>query len=163
MPVAVSGRSKRQVSSRIESTSLLLPLLQQKIHKKKLHRHVNCVNCVDVLEEAQQWNLCPGSSLSTKHGFWTKPWWNWNSCAFVHLYRPYLKGCHHVCGIFRWFQVIKSRSQVSPTSPEGENFDPQGTFGRKLRELLERNQEMIQIMEAEKIWQQKNKTKQSKM
>ena len=40
-------------------------------------------------------------------------------------------------------------------STEGENFDPQGTFGRKLRELLQRNQEMIQIMEAEKIRQKK--------
>eukprot|EP00434_Breviolum_minutum_P013995 symbB.v1.2.012343.t1/scaffold826.1/size159518/10 len=33
----------------------------------------------------------------------------------------------------------------------GENFDPQGTFGRKLRELLQRNQEMIQIMEASEL------------
>ena len=44
---------------------------------------------------------------------------------------------------------------VPLASPEGENFDPQGTFGRKLRELLERNQEMIQIMEADKNRQKK--------
>ena len=36
-----------------------------------------------------------------------------------------------------------------PTLPEGEDFDQQGTFGRKLGELLQRNQEMIKIMEAE--------------
>ena len=46
---------------------------------------------------------------------------------------------------------------VPLASPEGENFDPQGTFGRKLRELLQRNQEMIQIMEAEKIGRKKEK------
>ena len=40
------------------------PCSNKKSTKKKLHRHVNCVNCVDVLEEAQQWNLCPGSSFS---------------------------------------------------------------------------------------------------
>lgn len=156
--------------------SLLLPLphfgFTKNPHKKKLHRDVNCVNCVDVLEEAQQWNLCPGSSLSTKHGFWTKPWWNWNSCAFVHLCRPYLKGlpsflfaffgdfrlsslgCRCHVSMFQCFQHFPS-----PTSPEGENFDPQGTFGRKLRELLERNQEMIQIMEAEKNRQKKIQSK----
>ena len=46
-----------------------------------------------------------------------------------------------------------------PTLPEGEDFDQQGTFGRKLGELLQRNQEMIKIMEAEILAEKK----QSKM
>ena len=57
-------------------------------------------------------------------------------------------------GRFQWFQVISSHPGVIfpcflPTLPEGEDFDQQGTFGRQLHELLQRNQEMIKIMEAE--------------
>ena len=118
MPVAVSGRSKRQVSSRVESTSSLAPFWFYQKSTKNNSTDMSIVSTVStVLEEAQQWNLCPGSSLSTKHGFWTKPWWNWNSCAFVHLYRPYLfkrVPSFLLADFLRWFQVIKSRSQVSP-------------------------------------------------